>query len=178
MDVNGIKTESFNERLEGFSRGLPDDCVEYTIYVIDSALDAQRLREKLRRVQLSAKSYTKKLLEGYIWQRDSFQLDLSQEKGRCLNLPLSHNVCVSFIVGSSFLYGRTHYGDSVEDEWLVVYILRELSRIHPDVWVRVVDTDGQFLLIEAANTLPMWLNPEIADFRVWSYSILNHRHSY
>ena len=30
-----------------------------------------------------------------------------------------------------------------------------------------MDTDGQFLLIEAANALPNWLNPEIADFRVW-----------
>ena len=54
----------------------------------------------------------------------------------------------------------------MEDEWLIVYILRELSIIHPDIWVRVVDTDGQFLLIEAANTLPRWLNPEVADFRV------------
>jgi hypothetical protein len=29
-----------------------------------------------------------------------------------------------------------------------------------------VDTDGEFLLIEAANALPRWLNPEIADNRV------------
>ena len=33
-----------------------------------------------------------------------------------------------------------------------------------------MDTDGQFLLIEAANVLPRWLNPEIADFRVWIHS--------
>ena len=58
----------------------------------------------------------------------------------------------------------------MEDEWLIVYILRELSRSFPQIWVRIVDTDGQFLLIEAANTLPTWLNPEIADYRVW----LNH----
>lgn len=31
---------------------------------------------------------------------------------------------------------------------------------------RVYDTDGEFLLIEAANALPKWLNPEIADHRV------------
>ena len=30
-----------------------------------------------------------------------------------------------------------------------------------------MDTDGQFLLIEAANALPRWLNPEVADLRVW-----------
>ena len=54
----------------------------------------------------------------------------------------------------------------MEDEWLIVYILRELSKQFPKIWIRIVDTDGQFLLIEAANVLPRWLNPEIADFRV------------
>jgi hypothetical protein len=53
-----------------------------------------------------------------------------------------------------YLHGVTNYGDSVEDEWLIVYMLK------------VVDTDGEFLLIEAANALPRWLNPEIADNRV------------
>lgn len=68
----------------------------------------------------------------------------------------------------SCLRGRTNYGDSVEDEWLVVYMLWELSKQHSDVWIKTVDTDGEFLLIEAANALPRWLNPEIADNRVSS----------
>lgn len=69
-------------------------------------------------------------------------------------------------VGLSFLRGRTNYGDSVEDEWLIVYLLRELSRTFTDLWIKTVDTDGEFLLIEAANVLPSWLNPENADNRV------------
>lgn len=68
--------------------------------------------------------------------------------------------------GFMHLRGLTNYGDSVEDEWLIVYILRELTKQFPDLWVKVVDTDGEFLLIEAANALPRWLNPEIADNRV------------
>ena len=65
------------------------------------------------------------------------------------------------------LQGTSSYGDSVENEWLIVYLLRELSSLYPALWIRVVDTDGEFLLIEAANVLPRWLNPEIADHRVW-----------
>lgn len=75
------------------------------------------------------------------------------------------------------LRGLTNYGDSVEDEWLIVYILRELTKQFPDLWVKVVDTDGEFLLIEAANALPRWLNPEIADNRVCNFfffSLKNH----
>lgn len=70
------------------------------------------------------------------------------------------------ILGQSQLRGRTNHGDSVEDEWLIVYLLRELSAQFPDVWIKAVDADGEFLLIEAANTLPKWLNPEVADNRV------------
>ena len=73
----------------------------------------------------------------------------------------------SLTSGRRCLRGSTNFGDSVEDEWLIVYILRELSKSFTQIWVTIVDTDGQFLLIEAANALPKWLNPEIADFRVW-----------
>ncbi len=70
--------------------------------------------------------------------------------------------------GKVYLRGVTNYGDSVEDEWLIVYILRELSSRFPQIWIKVVDTDGEFLLAEAANALPRWLTPEIADNRVGS----------
>lgn len=82
----------------------------------------------------------------------------------CLRLALS----ISLYVGFGFLRGRTNYGDSIEDEWLVVFILHELSQKFSDAWIRIVDTDGEFLLIEAANVLPPWLNPEVAEFRVRS----------
>lgn len=72
----------------------------------------------------------------------------------------------AFVLGVSLLRGRTNFGDSVSDEWLVVYVLRELSSQFRDVWIRVYDTDGEFLLIEAANVLPRWLNPEVAENRV------------
>lgn len=76
------------------------------------------------------------------------------------------NVLLSYYPGLKHLHGLTNYGDSVEDEWLIVFILLELSKQFPNIWVKVVDTDGEFLLIEAANALPRWLNPEIADNRV------------
>ena len=48
--------------------------------------------------------------------------------------------------GFSYLHGITSYGDNVEDEWLVVYLLRELTKSFPQLWVRVFDTDGEFRL--------------------------------
>ena len=140
----------FGQGFDGFPKSLPEDCVEYALYIIDSKLSDFDVREKLREVQSEANRLTEQLLEGFIWQRESFALDLIRGNGKV----------------QSFLGGRTNYGDSVNDEWLIVHILREISKRFPHLWIRVVDTDGQFLLIEAANALPRWLNPEIADFRV------------
>ena len=71
----------FGEGFNGFPRGLPEDCVEYTIFVIDSKLRDDQIRQKLKEVQASANSSTRDLLKGFIWQRESFKLELAQEKG-------------------------------------------------------------------------------------------------
>lgn len=149
MDTSRDQFKWFGEGFDGFPKYLPEDCVEYTIYTLGSKLSDLERRDQLRLVQSAATELINKLLKDFIWQRESFKLSLEREEGR------------------SFLHGRTNYGDSVEDEWLVIYILRELSKQYPKLWISVTDTDGQFLLIEAANALPRWLNPEIADFRVW-----------
>ena len=47
-----------------------------------------------------------------------------------------------------------------------MYLLRELTRKFEDVWVKISDSDGEFLLIEAAGALPSWLEAEVADNRV------------
>lgn len=73
---------------------------------------------------------------------------------------------MAFVLGVPLLRGRTNFGDSIADEWLTVYLLRELSGHFQDAWIRVYDTDGEFLLIEAANVIPRWLNPEVAENRV------------
>lgn len=45
--------------------------------------------------------------------------------------------------------------------------MRELSRSFPNLWIRVSDSDGEFLLIEAAKVTPKWLSPENDANRVW-----------
>lgn len=158
-DVDNVPQDDFKwfgEGFSGFPKRLPDDTVEYVIYIIDAGLtsDAQ-IRERLRAVETAANLLCKKLLKDYIWQRESFTLDLKREDGTWL------------------LRGTTNYGDSVADEWLIVYLLREISKQNKDAWIRIYDTDGEFLLIEAANALPKWLNPEVAENRV-SLTPLRH----
>lgn len=42
------------------------------------------------------------------------------------------------IKGLPHLSGRTEFGDSIEDEWFVVAILRELSRRLHELWIRLL----------------------------------------
>lgn len=78
--------KSPGESFCSFPKGLPEDCVEYTISILDSGLEDIEIRQRLRAVQSSATALTKKLLKGYIWQRDSFHLNLTQHNGEYINI--------------------------------------------------------------------------------------------
>lgn len=67
---------------------LPDDCIEYSIYLISSSLDASNdseLRLQLRDVQKYATDLQKQYLKDYIWQRQGFSLELNKEDGEVCN---------------------------------------------------------------------------------------------
>ena len=174
MDIptedDGLKW--FGEGFDGFPKRLPDDCVEYIIHVIDTRLQTlAATRTRLNQILKASNELKKNHLKDYIWQRESFDFKLYPQSSS-QNLDGSGKPSDRNPNTRPHLRGRTNFGDSVADEWLIVYLLLELSRKFSDAWIRVYDTDGEFLLIEAANALPRWLNPEIAENRVW----INHGH--
>lgn len=156
-----------SEGFSDFTKRLPDDCIEYTIFIVDSKLKSDYARrEKLKAIQTAAVASLKSPdLKDYIWQREKFRLDL-------IDARLDGNVNgpeekLQIPGHEYYLHGRTNFGDSIADEWLIVWLLLELSQRHPSAWIQVRDPDGEFLLAEAANALPKWLEPELADNRVW-----------
>ena len=54
----------------------------------------------------------------------------------------------------------------LDDEWLLVSLLADLTRMER-VACRVTDSDGEFLLVDAADHLPDWLEPDSAVGRTW-----------
>ncbi|RZC52870.1 hypothetical protein C5167_021306 [Papaver somniferum] len=64
-------------------------------------------------------------------------------------------------------HGKPKYGDNLEDEWFIIFLLFEISRRISQLSIQVWDTDGEFLLIGAAFHLPNWLNPETSRNRVF-----------
>ena len=121
--------------------------VEYFIYIQDSSkLTTDYLNSILLFVSIECHVFD------YIWQSEAFNLRRRDIKdSKCL---------VHF-------YGKTHFGDNIEDEWFIVYILHRISEKFRDLIIQVVDDDGEFMLIETAEYLPKWLEPEHADNRVF-----------
>ena len=104
------------------------------------------------------------LLAAHVWQRDPFALwpsthrasPLGRDPARAASLP-------------PHLWGSLNFSENVDDEWFVVFLLKTLSARLPHLAIHVWDNDGQFLLIEAADALPRWITPEIADNRVFLF---------
>uniref|UniRef100_A0A8C7ZWI4 Uncharacterized protein n=1 Tax=Oryzias sinensis TaxID=183150 RepID=A0A8C7ZWI4_9TELE len=61
------------------------------------------------------------------------------------------------------------FGDNVEDEWFIVYLLQQITKTFSDLVVSVEDNDGEFILIEAADYLPKWLSPDTSENRVFLF---------
>lgn len=120
------------------------DWVQYCIYP-DSNEDLIGLRNEIL-------NHIQALLQGYIWQHEPFQLEV---------------VVVEEEEGLQCLKGTTRFGDNIEDEWFVVYLLHEISRTVSGISITVRDNDGEFLLIEAAYAIPRWVSPDNSENRVF-----------
>jgi hypothetical protein len=82
MDSNQDDFKWFGEGFAGFPKRLPDDTVEYAIFVIDSKLAEAQIASRLRTVLQDTSALSKKLLKDYIWQRDEFALELKRDDGK------------------------------------------------------------------------------------------------
>lgn len=71
----------FGEGFDGFPKRLPEDTVEYTLVIGDGGASQRDVLAKLEAVKREANSLSARLLRDYIWQRDSFGLELIQTPG-------------------------------------------------------------------------------------------------
>lgn len=139
---------------------IPEDNVYYSIFPddINSSSPPSAAATALRSLLLRLHSILNQLLSTYIWQHEPFLLSTAVSSTSCRlcgSPPIPH------------LHGKTRFGDNLEDEWFIVFLLFEISRTFPTLSIRVWDSDGEFLLIEAAFSLPRWLNPDSSSNRIF-----------
>lgn len=68
----------------GFERELPDNSVEYLLFIIEGdKSDSRNTLAQLEKLRKSALDLCQDLTKDYIWQRDEFNLQLKNEGGEC-----------------------------------------------------------------------------------------------
>ncbi|XP_038166483.1 protein ecdysoneless homolog isoform X1 [Arvicola amphibius] len=129
-----------------------EDAVEYCLFLKpDEARDTEELKEILQKYIERIMTQFAPILVPYIWQNQPFNLKYKPAKG---GVP-------------AHMYGMTKFGDNIEDEWFIVYVIKEITKAFPELVARIEDNDGEFLLIEAADFLPKWLDPDNSANRVF-----------
>uniref|UniRef100_A0A8D2D8C7 Ecdysoneless cell cycle regulator n=1 Tax=Sciurus vulgaris TaxID=55149 RepID=A0A8D2D8C7_SCIVU len=129
-----------------------EDTVEYHLFLIpDESRDPEKHKEILQKYIERIMTQFAPILVSYIWQNQPFNLKYKPGKG---GVP-------------AHLYGVTKFGDNIEDEWFIVYIIKQITKEFPELIARIEDNDGEFLLIEAADFLPKWLDPDNSANRVF-----------
>ncbi|KAK3924166.1 LOW QUALITY PROTEIN: Protein ecdysoneless [Frankliniella fusca] len=135
-----------------------EDYVEYFLFPdgIPGDISKKEVNDYLKNVFSVISCCAAEHKREYIWHKDPFNIAPISDTHVDESLP-------------PHLHGTTHFGDNIEDEWFIVYLLVQLTKDIPGLVVRVIDTDGEFLLIEAADFLPSWADPETCGQRVYIY---------
>ncbi|KAG0022078.1 hypothetical protein BGZ80_001118 [Entomortierella chlamydospora] len=159
-----------HDQLQEQRRALAEETLSYAIYLppnagsggktLDDSIQCEaqnELNAEFESAQLAKtliSSIVAELAQGYIWHKDAFSLRIESNKGK-------------FPSSRPYLRGETKVGDCLDDEWLIVFLLREITKRIPGSVARVQDNDGEFLLIEAADYIPSWLDPDNSENRVF-----------
>ncbi|ORX50317.1 SGT1-domain-containing protein [Piromyces finnis] len=135
-----------------------ENFVEYSIFIpnlVDKVEIPNKDNLEAALIDISVKvfSFINRYTNNYIWQKEQFIL----------------NICYSTELTFPYLSGKTLIGDCLDDEWFITFLLFEISKQFDNFIISVKDNDGEFLLIEAANYLPKWLEPENCENRTFIY---------
>ncbi|KAL0617807.1 Protein ecdysoneless-like protein [Plecturocebus cupreus] len=144
---------SFQRRMEeSMKLAIVEDTVEYRLFLIpDESRDPEKHKEVLQKYIERIMTQFASILVSYIWQNQPFNLKYKPGKG---GVP-------------AHMFGMTKFGDNIEDEWFIVYVIKQITKEFPELVARIEDNDGEFLLIEAADFLPKWLDPDNSTNRVF-----------
>ncbi|XP_076651479.1 ecdysoneless cell cycle regulator isoform X1 [Halictus rubicundus] len=109
-------------------------------------------------------------LEGYIWHSASLTLRPRTKQALLLEKLVENSSTVEECDILPHVYISLHFDEDISDEWFTVFLIFKLTQKFDGLIAKVVDSDGEFLLIEAANVLPSWANPETCENRVYIHN--------
>ncbi|KAF3424036.1 hypothetical protein E2986_02342 [Frieseomelitta varia] len=154
------------------SKVKEDDVLECFLYPkICYTKSSETITEEilLREIEKFNKEITP-YVEGYIWHNDNLIFYPRTKQALLLEKLLENSTIVEECSILPHIYVRLRFDEDISDEWFVVFLIFKLTQIFDGLIAKVIDSDGEFLLIEAANALPPWANPETCENHVFVYN--------
>ncbi|PNJ40594.1 ECD isoform 3 [Pongo abelii] len=114
-----------------------EDTVEYRLFLIpDESRDSDKHKEVLQKYIERIMTQFAPMLVPYIWQNQPFNLKYKPGKG---GVP-------------AHMFGVTKFGDNIEDEWFIVYVIKQITKEFPELVAstnRVFFHHGELCIIPA-----------------------------
>ncbi|KAK9306451.1 hypothetical protein QLX08_002948 [Tetragonisca angustula] len=149
-----------------------DDVLECFLYPkICYTKSSETITEEilLREIEKFNKEITP-YVEGYIWHNDNLIFYPRTKQALLLEKLIENSTIIEECSILPHIYVRLRFDEDISDEWFVVFLIFKLTQIFDGLIAKVIDSDGEFLLIEAANALPPWANPETCENHVFVYN--------
>ncbi|CAL7950929.1 unnamed protein product [Xylocopa violacea] len=109
-------------------------------------------------------------IEDYIWHSDSLIFHPRTKQALLLEKLIENSTTIDEHNILPHIYVRLCFDEDISDEWFTVFLIFKLTQTFDGLIAKIIDSDGEFLLIEAANVLPTWANPEACENHVFVYN--------
>lgn len=106
----------------------------------------------------------------YIWHSDSLTFRPKTKQALLLERVVENSSGIEDYHILPHIYVSLHFDEDIGDEWFTVFLIFRLTQVFDGLIARINDSDGEFLLIEAANVLPVWANPETCQDHVFVHN--------
>ncbi|CAK9830564.1 Protein ecdysoneless [Anthophora retusa] len=109
-------------------------------------------------------------VNNYIWHHDSLIFQPRTKQALLLEQLIENSTTVEESNILPHIYVRLRFDEDITDEWFIVFLIFKLTQAFDGLIAKVTDSYGEFLLIEAADVLPSWANPETCENHVFVYN--------
>ncbi|XP_076668694.1 ecdysoneless cell cycle regulator [Andrena cerasifolii] len=109
-------------------------------------------------------------IKDYIWHSDPLIFRPRTKQALLLEKLVENVMTIEEYDTLPHVYISLHFDEDISDEWFTVFLIFKLTQTFDGLIAKVADSDGEFLLIEAANVLPSWASPETCENRVFIYN--------
>ncbi|XP_011311476.1 protein SGT1 homolog ecdysoneless-like, partial [Fopius arisanus] len=132
-------------------------------YTTPETVDLPTLTEEIKKYN----DYLETITKSYMWHCDTPVFHPRTKSIQLLDSVLQGDTKPEESTLIPHIHLKLRYDEDIGDEWFTVFLIFKLTEYFEGLIVRLVDSDGEFLLIEAADHLPNWAEPETCQDRVY-----------